>query len=148
MLSLCPHVCLTNGQTFQYSGVWWCITGQVSWVPSDSFKALRPFMLSPSLGPSICSSLHVHCTAQQSSSHSTLLHFTPQHKQLYTISCTFTTYQSQQNTKTPARSFHYHPYWLTTHPVSLPPLLLTTILTKLYNILCTVNTQHTSNKTQ
>ena len=31
-------VYLTDRQTFQSSRVWWGITGQVSWVPSDSFK--------------------------------------------------------------------------------------------------------------
>ena len=43
-----------------------------------------PFMLSSSLGPSICSSIHVHCIPQQSSSHSTVPHFMPQYKLLYT----------------------------------------------------------------
>lgn len=84
MLSFCPSVCLTDRHSslLGYDAV--LLSKSVEFLLTPLKAPSPPFMLSPSLGPSTCSSLHMHCIPQQSSSHSTLPHFTPQYKQLYT----------------------------------------------------------------
>jgi hypothetical protein len=87
-LSTCLSVCLTDRQTDRHSsllGYDEVLLGKsVQFLLTPLKAPPPPFMLCPPLGPSTCSSLHMHSIPQQSSSHSTQPHFTPQYKQLYT----------------------------------------------------------------